>query len=147
MLPLASPERGVALTQEEFPATKDSVAGAGLSACLKVSERTRIWWLTRSNQRTCAQVSKHLVAYIEALLVLSPYARPADSRIAAIADAHFQTCLASLSILKDADFKAYMARKADEFFTTYGFVARRDEQHLKRTTKPYAASWNLRSLN
>ena len=65
-----------------------------------------------------------MVADIEALLVLSPYARPADSRIAAIADAHFQTCLASLSILKDVDFKAYMARKADEFFTTYGFIAR-----------------------
>jgi hypothetical protein len=34
---LASPERGVALTQEEFPETKASAACPGLPSCLKVT--------------------------------------------------------------------------------------------------------------
>ena len=34
---LASPERGVALTQDEYPSTKDSAAGPGVPSCLKVS--------------------------------------------------------------------------------------------------------------
>jgi hypothetical protein len=51
----------------------------------------QIWQLAHSNSTSCAQVSKRLVAYIEALLVLSPYwsLRPSDLRIAAIADARF----------------------------------------------------------
>jgi hypothetical protein len=70
-----------------------------------------------------------LVAYIdsEALLVSSPYGRSSDSSIggiAAIADAHFNTALASLKILPDIKFKAYMELKAGQFFQAYGFVAR-----------------------
>jgi hypothetical protein len=68
-----------------------------------------------------------LVAYIEALLVPRPYGRPSDSRIAAITDAHFNQALASLKVLTDVDFKAYMKRKAGEFFKAYGFVAREGE--------------------
>jgi hypothetical protein len=34
---ISSAERGVALTQEEFPAVNSSVAGAALPQCLKVS--------------------------------------------------------------------------------------------------------------
>jgi hypothetical protein len=71
-----------------------------------------------------------LVAYIEALLVQSPYGRPSDSCIAAIADAHFNQALASLNVLTDFDFtgKAYMERTAGEFFKAYGFVAREGEE-------------------
>jgi hypothetical protein len=36
--------------------------------------------------------------------------------------AHFKTALASLSILLDVEFKAYMKHKAGEFFQAYGFV-------------------------
>ena len=71
-------------------------------------ERQQQWRLAHSNHTSCAQVSKRLVAYIEALLVLSPYGRPSDSRIAAIADAHFNQALASLNVLTDVDFKAYI---------------------------------------
>jgi hypothetical protein len=39
------------------------------------------------------------MTYIKALLVYSPYGRPCDSHITAIADAQFNTALASLNIL------------------------------------------------
>jgi hypothetical protein len=95
-----------------------------------------------------------LVAYIEALLVLSPYGRPSDSRIAAIADAHFNQALASLNVLTDVDFKAYMERKAGEFFKAYGFVAREGEeagtpmllppQQPRRPPQPQKQRWQRR---
>jgi hypothetical protein len=44
----------------------------------------RFSWLARSKPTSWAQASKRLVAYIEALLVLSPYWRPSYSRIVAI---------------------------------------------------------------
>jgi hypothetical protein len=46
-----------------------------------------IWWLLHSVPTSSAQVSKRLVAYIEALLVFSPYRMPSNSRIVAIANA------------------------------------------------------------
>ena len=75
-----------------------------------------------------------MVAYIEAPGPArpqprpGPYGRPSDPLIAAIADAHFNQALASLNVLPDVDFKAYMARKAAEFFKAYGFVAREGEE-------------------
>jgi hypothetical protein len=98
----------VALTLEEFPAVNASVAGAALPPCLKVSgnkflsahysEFRSIWRLARidSTSSSRSKVSKRLVAYIEALIVLSLYGKPSNLRIAAIADAHFNTCLGSL---------------------------------------------------
>jgi hypothetical protein len=74
--------------------------------CAASGELHQIWWFARSNPTSCAQVSKRLVSYVEGLLVLSPYWKPSDTRIAAIADAHFITALASLNILPDVDFKA-----------------------------------------
>jgi hypothetical protein len=82
-------------------------------------EQQQLWRLASSDPTSCAQVSKRLVAYIKALLVLSPYGRPSDSRIAAIADAHFNQALASLNVLTDVDFKADMERKAGESFKAY----------------------------
>jgi hypothetical protein len=76
--------------------------------------------LAHSYPTSCVQVSK-----IEALIV---YCRPSDSRIAAFADAHFNTCLASLKILLDVKFMAYMEHKAGEFFQAYGFVTREGEE-------------------
>ena len=78
-----------------------------------------------------------MVAYtdIETLLVLSPYEMPSDQRIAAIADAHFNTALANLKILLDVDFKAYIERKAGKFFQAYGFVEEDEEAASKRTKK------------
>jgi hypothetical protein len=93
-------------------------------AAVSEGEWQQIWWLARSNPNSCEQVSKRLVAYIKALLVLCPYGRASDPRIAAITDAHFNTALASPNILPDVEFKAYMERKAGEFFEAYGFVAR-----------------------
>jgi hypothetical protein len=68
-----------------------------------------------------------LVAYIEALLVLSPYGRPSDLSITVIADAHFNEALVSFNVLLDTEFRAYMGCKADKFFKAYGFVARAGE--------------------
>jgi hypothetical protein len=98
------------------------------AAAVSEGEQQQLWLLARSDPTLCAQVSKRLVAYIEAHLVLSPYGRPSDSRIAAIADAHFNQALASLNVLTDVDFKAYMERKAGWFFKAYGFVAREGEE-------------------
>ena len=81
---MSSAERGVALTQEEFPGGQ-RVRGRRCAAAVSEGERQQLWRLARSNPTSCAQVSKRLVAYIEALLVLSPYGRPSDPRIAAIA--------------------------------------------------------------
>jgi hypothetical protein len=86
-------------------------------------ERQQILLLVSSNPTSCAQVSKRLVAYIKALLVLSPYGKPSDSLIVASTDAHFNLALASLNILLDVEFKAYMEHKTGEFFQAYGFVA------------------------
>jgi hypothetical protein len=81
-----------------------------------------------------------LVAFIKALLVLSPYGRPSDSRIAAIADAHFNQALASLNVLMDVNFKAYMEHKAGEFFKAYGFVAREGEEDDEAAAAAAAAA-------
>jgi hypothetical protein len=82
-----------------------------------------------------------LVAYtdIETVLVLSPYEMPSDQRIAAIADAHFNTALANLKILPDVDFKAYIERKAGKFFQAYGFVAREGEEDEEAASAAAAA--------
>jgi hypothetical protein len=135
---LSSAERGVTLTQEEFPAVNASVACAAsaLQPFLKVSCNRFGGWHTVTT--SCTQVSKRLVAHIKALLVLSPsgYWRPSDSHIAKIADAHFTTALASLNILLDVEFKAYMERKAGKFFQAYGF----DTQEGKKDEEAAAAA-------
>jgi hypothetical protein len=57
------------------------------AAAVFEGERQQIWRSARSNSTFCAQVSKRLVTYIEALLFLRPYGRPSEMRIVAIADA------------------------------------------------------------
>jgi hypothetical protein len=49
-----------------------------------------------------------LLTFIKALPLLIPYWRPSDSHIAAIADAHCNTALASLNILPDFKSKVYI---------------------------------------
>jgi hypothetical protein len=112
------------------------------AAAVSAGERQQLsrWRLAHSNPTSCAQVSKRLVAYIKALLVLSPYGRPSDSSIAAIADAHFNQALASLNVLPDVYFKAYMERKAGEFFKAYGFVAREGEEDDEKAAAAAAAA-------
>jgi hypothetical protein len=110
------------------------------AAAVSEGELQQLWRLAHSNPTFCAQVSKRLVAYIEALLVLSPYWRPSDSRIATIADAHFNQALASLNVLTDVDFKAYMDRKAGEFFKAYGFVALDGEEDDEAAASAAAAA-------
>jgi hypothetical protein len=106
---LASSERGVTLTQEEFPAVNASVAGNSPWHCRRfwrwAATVEHIWLLACSKPTSCAQVSKRLVAYIKTFIVLSPYGKTSDSRFAAIADAHFQTALTNLGILTDVDIK------------------------------------------
>jgi hypothetical protein len=57
------------------------------AAAMFEGELQQIWRLACSNPTSCAQVSKLLVSYIEALLVLSPYGGSSDAHIAATAAA------------------------------------------------------------
>jgi hypothetical protein len=71
------------------------------TAAVFEGELHQIWQFSRSDLTSCAQVYKRLVAYIETLIVLSLYRRPSYSRIAAIADAHYQSCLVVIGIRPD----------------------------------------------
>jgi hypothetical protein len=51
--------------------------------------------------------------------------------VIADAAAHFKTALASLNILLDVEFKAYMKHKAGEFFQAYGFVPREGKEDVE----------------
>jgi hypothetical protein len=60
-----------------------------------------------------------------------------------IADAHFNTCLASLNIFLDVKFKAYNEHKAGKFFQAYGFVTlegKEDKAAAAAATAEAAAS-------
>jgi hypothetical protein len=138
---LASAKRGVALTQEDFLAVNaERVSCCCCTALVFKGELQQIWLLARSNLTSCTQVSKRLVAYFEALIVISPHWRPSDLRIAAIADAHFNTCLANLCILLDVEFKAYMEHKAGNFFKAYCFVAQERSEEDEESAAAAAAA-------
>ena len=57
----------------------------GCAAAVFEGELQQILQLACSNPTSCEQVSKHLVVYIIALIVLSPYRRPSNLRLIAIA--------------------------------------------------------------
>jgi hypothetical protein len=61
----------VVLTQKEFQATNTSAVSADLQQRLKMSGNEFGGW--HSINTSCTQVSKRLVTYIEAIIVLSPY--------------------------------------------------------------------------
>lgn len=90
------------LLDSEHPGVAESPAGGALKECMVVS--------------------KNLVAYIEALLVLCPYYKAGDPRIAGLADAQYSRRLTNLNTAPDEVFKAYMKRKLDEFYKTVGPV-------------------------
>ena len=65
----------------------------------------------------CPKLSKNLIAYLEALLVLTPYYRSADPRAQGHGDTQFNTALKDLNAVGQAPFKEYLARKLGEWYT------------------------------
>jgi hypothetical protein len=95
-----------------------SVGCFALQLCLKASCK-----LAHNDPTSCTQLSKRLVTYSSTSQPSSSLAptgpqpeASCHSSIAEIAGAHFKRCLANVSILLDIDLKAYMGRKAGEFF-------------------------------
>ncbi len=71
-------ESGLARAELNIHGTVISLSQTELSLSLRLQrrsegERQQIWRPAHNNPASCAQISKRLVAYIEALLVLSPY--------------------------------------------------------------------------
>jgi hypothetical protein len=75
----------------------------------------------------------------EALIVLSPYRKPSNSRIVVFANARFQKCLVNLSVLTDINLKAYMKCKASYYLQTYGLVLRDASEEDKESVVAEAA--------
>jgi hypothetical protein len=123
-----STEQALVLLEAEFPATADSCAGAGLPPCPKVCRDFFFCACVRAGRLATAeaygQMSKSFVAYIETLIVLSPYWKAADARVASIAKEQFAKRLKSLEKVPDKEFAAYMRRKAGEFYAAYGLGPR-----------------------
>jgi hypothetical protein len=63
------------------------------------------------------KLSKHLVAYMEGLLAMSPYVNgPFDSRAKGVAEAVAATALSDLNQLANEPYMAYLKRKLGEWY-------------------------------